>query len=88
MNRERVVRLCKQAVDSGEPAIAMECDFYCSVLDLLKEQEQKRVLQDRTCETRPFYFVRKGYCPRCHQEILWTLNRAYCGFCGQAVKWE
>ena len=54
----------------------------------LKEQEQKRVLQDLTCETRPFHFVRKGYCPRCHHEILWTLNRVYCGFCGQKVKWN
>lgn len=55
---------------------------------LLKEQEAKSVLSNRVCEVEPFRYVRKGFCPKCHQEMEWLFNRKYCGFCGQAVKWE
>lgn len=57
-------------------------------LVLLKEQDAQLVLSNRVCETEPFIYVRKGFCPKCHQVVEWYLNRAYCGFCGQAVKWD
>lgn len=57
-------------------------------LELLKEQEAQTVLSNRVCESDPCRYVRKGFCPQCHQEVEWLLNRSYCGFCGQAVKWE
>ncbi len=62
--------------------------------ELLKEQEdvpvdtKKQVLADRQCEISPHHYERKGFCPKCHQEIKLCWNRNYCGFCGQAVKWE
>ena len=57
-------------------------------LELLKEQEAQSVLSNRECEAEPFRYVRKGFCPKCHQEMEWLFNRNHCGFCGQAVKWE
>ena len=56
--------------------------------ELLKEQEAKSVIFDRQCEVEPGHWERKGFCPRCHQVVLWVVNREYCGFCGQEVKWE
>ena len=56
--------------------------------DLLKEQEAKPVIQDRQCEVEPNVWERKGFCPKCHQIVLWNVNRLFCGFCGQAVKWD
>lgn len=67
-------------------------EFGTNIIDdaiaLLKEQEAQLVLSNRVCETEPFIYVRKGFCPKCHQVVEWYLNRAYCGFCGQAVKWD
>ena len=57
-------------------------------LALLKEQEAQTVLSNRCCEFAPCRYTRKGFCPKCHQEVEWLLNRNYCGFCGQAVKWD
>lgn len=57
-------------------------------LAMLKEQETQSVLSNRVCEAEPFRYVRKGFCPKCHQEMEWLLNRKYCGFCGQEVKWK
>ena len=58
------------------------------ILEMLKEQETvKEVLSDRQCEVSPHHYERKGFCPKCHQEMKFILNRNYCGFCGQAVKW-
>lgn len=57
-------------------------------LALLKEQEPQSVIFDRQCEVAPGHWERKGFCPKCHQVVLWIVNREYCGFCGQAVKWE
>ena len=74
-----------------------ECDLnggligncpYKEIVLLLKEQVAQSVLSNRVCEVEPFRYVRKGFCPKCHQEVEWLLNRKYCGFCGQAVKWE
>lgn len=59
-----------------------------AALELLKEQEAQSVLSNRVCEAELFRYVRKGFCPKCHQEMEWLFNRKYCGFCGQAVKWE
>lgn len=50
---------------------------------LLKDQEPKPVLSDRQCENG-----RTGFCPKCHQVVLWMTNREYCGFCGQGLMWE
>ena len=57
-------------------------------LALLKEQEAQSVLSNRVCEVEPFRYVRKGFCPKCHQEMEWLFNRKHCGFCGQEVKWD
>lgn len=57
-------------------------------LELLERQEPRTVLSDRNCEVYPNYYVRKGFCPNCHQAVEWLLNREYCGFCGQGVKWN
>ena len=61
-------------------------------LSMLKEQETAKaalkVLSDRQCEVSPHYYERKGFCPKCHQEVKLILNRNYCGFCGQALKWK
>lgn len=72
------------------------CKRQCAsdALALLKEQEdvpvdtKKQVLADRQCEVSPHHYERKGFCPKCHQEIKLGWNRNYCGFCGQAVKWN
>lgn len=56
--------------------------------ELLKEQEAQSVLSNRVCEVDLFRYVRKGFCPKCHQEMEWLHNRMYCGFCGQKVKWK
>lgn len=58
------------------------------ILELLKEQEPQSVIFDKQCEVEPGRWERKGFCPKCHQVVLWMVNREYCGFCGQAVKWE
>ena len=55
---------------------------------MLKEQEEQSVIFDRQCEVEPGRWERKGFCPKCHQLVLWMVNREYCGFCGQKVKWE
>lgn len=55
---------------------------------LMKEQDVQSVLSNRVCEVEPLRYVRKGFCPNCHQEMEWLFNRKYCGFCGQVVKWE
>ena len=57
-------------------------------LALLKEKEPQPVIFDRQCEEEPDHWVRKGFCPKCHQVVLWMVNREYCGFCGQKVKWN
>lgn len=57
-------------------------------ITLLKEQEAQSVLSNRVCEVEPFRYVRKGFCPKCHQAMEWLFNRKHCGMCGQAVKWE
>ena len=57
-------------------------------LELLKEQEAQPVIFDRQCEVEPGHWERKGFCPKCHQVVLWMVNREYCGFCGQKVKWN
>lgn len=56
--------------------------------ELLKEREAKSVLSNRVCEAEPFRYVRKGFCPKCHQEMEWLFNRKHCGFCGQEVQWK
>lgn len=62
------------------------------ILALLKEQKQdrtpKRVNFDRECEVYPNVWVRKGFCPQCHQTVHWLTNRSFCGFCGQEVIWN
>lgn len=69
-------------------------EYIDDALALLKEQTdvpvdtKKQVLADRQCEVSPYHYERKGFCPKCHQEVKHVLNRNYCGFCGQAVKWE
>lgn len=63
-------------------------DTCIGAIDLLKEQDAQSVLSNRVCESEPFRYVRKGFCPKCHQEMEWLFNRNYCGFCGQAVKWN
>lgn len=55
---------------------------------MLKEQEEQSVIFDRQCEVEPGRWERKGFCPKCHQIVLWIVNREYCGFCGQKVKWN
>jgi len=57
-------------------------------IELLKDQEPKSVIFDRQCEVEPGRWERKGFCPKCHQVVLWIVNREYCGFCGQKVKWQ
>ena len=59
-----------------------------AALKVMKGLDAKRVLSDRQCEVSPHYYERKGFCPKCHQEVKLILNRNYCGFCGQAVKWN
>lgn len=63
-------------------------DLASDALELLKEQEPKLVISGRQCEVAPGHWERKGFCPKCHQEVLWMVNREYCGFCGQKVEWE
>ena len=66
--------------------------FKADALAILKEQETAKaalkVLSDRQCEVSPHHYERKGFCPKCHQEVKLILNRNYCGFCGQKVKWD
>ena len=64
------------------------CDAVENVLAMLKEQEPRKVLSQRECETLPNHYERKGFCPKCNQVVVWYLNRSYCGFCGQAIKWD
>ena len=59
-----------------------------AALKALKRLDAKKVFADRQCEVSPHRYERKGFCPECHQEVKFVLNRNYCGFCGQAVKWE
>lgn len=63
-------------------------EMYTDVIALLKEHEPQSVIFDRQCEVEPGRWERKGFCPKCHQVMLWMVNREYCGFCGQAVKWD
>ena len=55
---------------------------------LLKENEPQLVISEGQCKVELDYWARKGFCPKCHQVVLWMVNREYCGFCGQAVKWD
>ena len=60
-------------------------------LELLKEQEPKQVnsyWQSGNMLNMLNKWERKGFCPRCNQEMRWMLNRSFCGFCGQEVKWD
>lgn len=59
-----------------------------AALKVMKGLDAKRVLSDRQCEVSPHHYERKGFCPKCHQEIKLSWNRNYCGFCGQALKWK
>lgn len=68
--------------------ISIGIELAHDALVLLKEQEPQPVISDRQCEVSPGHWERKGFCPKCHQEVLWMVNREYCGFCGQKVKWE
>lgn len=80
----------EMSMTDGRCITAVQTD----ALALLKEQEavhadtKKKVLADRQCEVSPHHYERKGFCPKCHQEVKFILNRNYCGFCGQAVKWN
>ena len=76
------------AIGKGKIAWAGHANAVDDALALLKEQAAQSVLSNRVCEVEPFRYVRKGFCPKCHQEVEWLLNRKYCGFCGQAVKWK
>ena len=58
------------------------------ILALLRKQKPQPVIFDRQCEVEPGRWERKGFCPKCHQEVLWMVNREYCGFCGQELKWN
>lgn len=93
---ELIERYKKQLVEStniksspDEMAVIDSILFRFWQMGWLKEQETvKKVLADRQCEVSPHYYERKGFCPKCHQEVKLILNRNYCGFCGQAVKWN
>lgn len=78
---------CGYAIDKhGHYSCQQNCAS--DAIALLKKQETvKKVLADRQCEVSPHYYERKGFCPKCHQEVKLILNRNYCGFCGQKVKW-
>ncbi len=99
-DREKVILDIERCI-SHVPDACIDCSHYHGVngigcmedllthaYDLLKEQDAQSVLSNRVCKVEPFRYVRKGFCPKCHQEMEWLLNRKYCGFCGQAVKWE
>ena len=98
MDREKVIRglHCCANIDGAncgncpyDMSVA-DCTAQMSmdVLELLKEQEQKPVIQERQCEVEPNVWERKGFCPKCHQIVRWSVNRSFCGFCGQEVKWD
>ena len=77
----KTVKAVKELNRDAPIKISLECVE--DILELLKEQEPKSVLSNHVRR-----YARKGFCPKCHQEIEWLFNRQYCGFCGQAVKWE
>lgn len=101
MDREKVITALEFCTDTKPaetcfgkcPYAVADDDYRCrdmklDALTLLKEQEPKPVIQDRQCEVAPNVWERKGYCPNCRQEVLWTHNRLHCGFCGKPVLWE
>ena len=96
VDREKVIKgleLCRDGrCHSGCPYnhINVGCRKHLDTdaIDLLKEKEPKSVIQERQCEVEPTVWERKGYCPKCHQTVLWSVNRLFCGFCGQKVKWN
>lgn len=89
IDREKVINDLQDAVN--DDWMWQHADYYAKAMEnalaLLKEQEEQSVLSNRVCEAEPFRYVRKGFCPKCHQEMEWLFNRKHCGFCGQAVKW-
>ena len=83
-DREKVIKGIQECDLNG--GLIGNCPYKEIVL-LLKEQKAQSVLSNRVCEVEPFRYVRKGFCPKCHQEVEWLLNRKYCGFCGQEIRW-
>lgn len=93
MTREKVIDGLRKAAEELARYAPMKVNGRCQMyfdgaIHLLKEQEAQTVLSNRVCESAPCRYIRKGFCPKCHQEVEWLLNRNYCGFCGQAVKWD
>lgn len=94
MDRENVIKGLECQLDDlkkyadDDEVITLTQNQAKDILVLLKEQEPKPVTQDRQCEVEPNVWERKGFCPKCHQIVLWSVNRLFCGFCGQAVIWE
>ena len=94
MNMEKVINGLeiqledlKKYADNDQP-LSLTQEQAQEIIALLKEQEPKPVIFDRQCEVEPGRWERKGFCPKCHQVVLWIVNREHCGFCGQAVKWN
>ena len=97
IDREKVIK----GLECHQSSYCVDCPYrkgwatcnaaetlFVDAIALLKEQETQSVLSNRVCEVEPTKYIRKGFCPRCHQEMEWLFNRKHCGFCGQAVKWE
>ena len=91
-DREKVIKEFKHLLNAAkgnyQDFVDLTVDEGEEILALLKDQKPQSVIYDWQCETAPGHWERKGFCPRCHQVVLWMVNREYCGFCGQKVKWE
>ena len=81
---ERIDEFITEA--ENEPSWTATQALRCLRKELTEEQEPKQVNSDWGNILNRW--ERKGFCPRCNQEMRWMLNRSFCGFCGQAVKWD
>lgn len=78
---------CEDCYQDG-PGFGIACwKNVCSdVLELLKEQEAKKVESIQI--SRNFGAELTGYCPSCNRPLKEQFNKCFCGNCGQAVKWD
>ena len=68
----------------GDEYVQMSVSVTESVIELLKEQDPKQIINRK--QLNPV-FITVGQCPCCKRELNSDMYPVACGFCGQAVKW-
>lgn len=88
--KDNAIRGLQSAIEISGALVHLRKEHAIAILELLKEQEAKKVLQIRNVAYRTI-----GYCPSCGRGLDSYEDgnsgdhiTNYCYNCGQAVKWE